>query len=276
MLYKIWRNWPEFFFHVSGCSQTPKRWSGDQKPNILRMSKNTVTVLHSPSWAAVIHASCLSEGHTWVSGPLDAFSRWTELRLCGGQKWKTKKQLERMGNVICMYTNVKMSRHVILFKGWGGLWLKLGSAPGFITTKVLTPGSGGERWVLISLSLSLSLLGCSGGSWTIEAHGCAWQNYWVVQPTNRWHSPLGSQPRSLVCWMNRLKGKRKKVISSTIAGQWRESSTKYGVFRMDRLRYMPVLLVYLGAFRIYISRVLFFALANSLQNSGQREKLQGQ
>lgn len=50
------------------------------------------------------------------------------------------------------------------------------------------------------LPLSLSLLGCSGGSWTIEADGCAWQNYWAVQPKHRWHSPLKSLPRSLACW----------------------------------------------------------------------------
>lgn len=52
-----------------------------------------------------------------------------------------------------------------------------------------------DYWV----SLSLSLLGCSGGSRTIEADGCAWQNYWDVQPKYRWHSPLKSLPRWLVC-----------------------------------------------------------------------------
>lgn len=51
--------------------------------------------------------------------------------------------------------------------------------------------------LFIFLALSLSL-------WIIEAHGCAWQNYWAVQPIGRWHSPLKSLPRSLACWMKRV------------------------------------------------------------------------
>lgn len=53
-------------------------------------------------------------------------------------------------------------------------------------------------------SLALSLLGCSGGSWTIEADGCAWQNYWAALPKYRWHSPLKSLPRSQACWTKRF------------------------------------------------------------------------
>ncbi len=50
------------------------------------------------------------------------------------------------------------------------------------------------------LSLSPSLCWAAvEGPGTIEADGCAWQNYWDVQPKYKWHSPLKSLPRSQAC-----------------------------------------------------------------------------
>lgn len=42
--------------------------------------------------------------------------------------------------------------------------------------------------------------GCSGGSWTIGVSGCAWQNYWALQPIHKWRSLLKSLPKWQACW----------------------------------------------------------------------------
>lgn len=81
----------------------------------------------------------------------------TEAELCiahlAGQK-KTLRKKGRCNLYVYKCQNVKACNP---FKRWWGLWLELGTTPDFNTRKVLTPSSGGERWVLIPLSCALTL-----------------------------------------------------------------------------------------------------------------------
>lgn len=67
------------------------------------------------------------------------------------------------------------------------------------------------------------------GSWTIEAGGCAWQNYSAVLPKCRWHSPLKSLPRSLTCWAKtEFCQKVRQVLF--LNDKKREENPRYGCF----------------------------------------------
>lgn len=70
------------------------------------------------------------------------------------QQKKTLRKKGRCNLYVYKCQNVKACNPL---KRWWGLWLKLGTSPDFNTRKVLTPSSGGERRVLISLSSSLAL-----------------------------------------------------------------------------------------------------------------------
>lgn len=114
---------------------------------------------------------------TWVF----YFSRWSRWSSAlHGHLAGNKKPLRKKGRCNLYVYKCQNVKACNPFKRWWGLWLKLGTSPDFNTRKVLTPSSGGEHWVLISLSPSLTLRYTYSPSLPLALEGLFWcQCIWI-------------------------------------------------------------------------------------------------
>lgn len=102
-----------------------------------------------------------------------------EARLCMSA-WQETKPLRKKGRCNLYVYKCQKVKACNPFRRWWGLWLELGATPDFNARKVLTPTSGGERWVVISLSSPLALLCIHSPPLSPTLTGLFWYQYvWI-------------------------------------------------------------------------------------------------